>query len=156
MHSRSVLAYRAALMGVALFATAISAVSPAYAAAPPPSAGRSGSCQFVLGFKTFHDDLSDPVGDCKGDQHFATNGDAQQETAGGLLVWRKSDNWTAFTDGFHTWVNGPLGLAGRLNTERFDWEVRGQKRASRQFHILPTGQVAKTTDSASLGPLMHI
>src|SRR5262249_21138217 len=32
------------------------------------------------------------------------------------------DNFTAFTDGARTWVNGPFGLQQRLNTERFDWE----------------------------------
>jgi len=40
-----------------------------------------------------------------------------------LLVWRKLDNWTTFTDGFHTWVNGPYGLQERLNDQRFGWEA---------------------------------
>ena len=38
-------------------------------------------------------------------------------------MWRKADNWTAFTDGYRTWINGPHGLQARLNTEQFDWEV---------------------------------
>ena len=46
-----------------------------------------------------------------------------QQTTGGLLVWRKADNWTAFTDGYRTWINGPNGLVQRLNTERFEWEA---------------------------------
>jgi hypothetical protein len=50
-------------------------------------------------------------------------GDAIQHTTGGLLVWRKLDNWTTFTDGFHTWVNGPYGLQERLNDQRFGWEA---------------------------------
>ncbi|HEX5415861.1 MAG TPA: hypothetical protein VFZ25_09345 [Chloroflexota bacterium] len=68
------------------------------------------------------------VGDCRQDeQHNPVNGDGLQATtgvggAGGLLVWRKADNWTAFTDGFHSWVNGPCGLAQRLNSQRFPWE----------------------------------
>jgi plastocyanin len=37
-------------------------------------------------------------------------------------VWRKADNWTAFTDGHQTWLNGPFGLQRRLNTTRFAWE----------------------------------
>ncbi|HVA23549.1 MAG TPA: hypothetical protein VMW62_04075, partial [Chloroflexota bacterium] len=45
-----------------------------------------------------------------------------QHTTGGLLAWRKSDNWTAFTDGYHTWVNGPMGIQERLNTDRFPFE----------------------------------
>jgi hypothetical protein len=39
------------------------------------------------------------------------------------MVWRKADNWTAFTDGYRTWLNGPLGLQSRLNTECFSWET---------------------------------
>jgi hypothetical protein len=39
-----------------------------------------------------------------------------------MLVWRKADNWTAFTNGFETWLNGPQGLQRRLNTETFAWE----------------------------------
>jgi len=88
-------------------------------------------CQFVLGFKTLHDLIPDIVGSCLVNEHFnPQNGDSLQETTGtrtdggygGLLVWRKSDNFTAFTDGFRTWVNGPFGLQRRLNSERFFWE----------------------------------
>jgi len=28
-----------------------------------------------------------------------------------VLVWRKADNRTAFTDGYRTWINGPRGPA---------------------------------------------
>jgi hypothetical protein len=55
--------------------------------------------------------------------HDPATGDALQQTTGGLLVWRKADNWTAFTDGFRTWVHGPDGAVHlRLNSERFAWE----------------------------------
>jgi hypothetical protein len=85
------------------------------------------NCQFVLGFKTFHDLLPSTVGDCLVNEHHnPQNGDALQETSKGLLVWRKSDNFTAFTDGYHTWVNGPLGMQKRLNTEQFPWETTSQ------------------------------
>lgn len=40
-----------------------------------------------------------------------------------MLVWRKADNFTAFTDGFRSWVNGPRGPQQRLNSERFSWEA---------------------------------
>jgi hypothetical protein len=69
------------------------------------------------------------VGGCLEDEHFNTaNGNAEQRTVahhgqGGLLVWRKADNWTAFTDGYWSWVNGPSGLQRRLNTECFPWEA---------------------------------
>jgi hypothetical protein len=51
------------------------------------------------------------------------SGNAAQRTTRGLLVWRKADNWTAFTDGFRTWIGGPAGLETRLNTQRFAWEA---------------------------------
>ena len=86
-------------------------------------------CKFVLGFATLKaliDEAEGPdkVGQCLENEHFnPENGDSLQQTTGGLLVWRKADNWTAFTDGYRTWINGPHGLQVRLNTEHFDWEV---------------------------------
>lgn len=88
-------------------------------AAPAPQ----GACQFVLGFATVWAQIPVQVGQCLEDQQTnVTNGDSFQRTTGGLLVWRKADNWTAFTDGFRTWVNGPRGLQQRLNTQRYAWE----------------------------------
>lgn len=101
----------ALLAGFALPATA------AAQAAPPSTA-----CQFVLGFKTLHDLDTADIGDCTDNQASASNGDAQQHTTKGLMAWRKSDNWTAFTNGYKTWINGPNGLVSRLNTDRFPWE----------------------------------
>ncbi|HUX86747.1 MAG TPA: hypothetical protein VMW65_07070, partial [Chloroflexota bacterium] len=54
------------------------------------------------------------------------NGDGLQMTTRGMLVWRKADNFTAFTDGYRTWVNGPYGFQQRLNRERFCWEGDAQ------------------------------
>ncbi len=83
-------------------------------------------CQFILGFKTLADLIPNVVGQCLEDErHNPENGDGLQQTTGGLLVWRKADNWTAFTDGHRTWVNGPFGLQQRLNAERFPWESGG-------------------------------
>jgi hypothetical protein len=88
--------------------------------APPPTA----RCSYALGFKALHDLIPAQVGDCLDSEgHNSANGDALQHTAKGLLVWRKVDNWTAFTDGYRTWVNGPNGLQERLNTQRFQWEA---------------------------------
>jgi peptidoglycan/xylan/chitin deacetylase (PgdA/CDA1 family) len=88
----------------------------------PP--GVSAACEFRLGFKTLRDQTPDIVGDCLVDEHHnPENGDGLQETTKGLLVWRKTDNFTAFTDGSRTWVNGPFGLQTRPNAERFDWET---------------------------------
>lgn len=80
-------------------------------------------CQFVLGFKALHDAIPGEVGDCLDNQAFARNGDAQQHTTRGLLVWRRADNWTAFTNGYYTWLNGPNGLERRRNTETLPWEA---------------------------------
>src|SRR5438045_279177 len=82
------------------------------------------TCQFVLGFATLRE-LASPqlVGTCREDEHHGPAGDALQQTTEGLLVWRKADNWTAFTDGDHTWINGPGGLAYRSNQQRFEWEA---------------------------------
>src|SRR5947209_3438496 len=46
------------------------------------------------------------------------------------MAWRKADNWTAFTNGYETWINGPAGLARRLNTERFTWEAAAPAAAA--------------------------
>src|SRR6184192_1734166 len=83
-------------------------------------------CTFTLGFKTLHDMIPDTVGACREDEwHNAVNGDGLQQTTGGLLVWRKCDNWTAFTNGSITWLNGPCGLQTRPNEGPFyAWEGR--------------------------------
>ena len=89
----------------------------------PSLARAANNCDYTLGFKALHDLIPSVVGDCLVNEHHnADNGDGLQETTGGLLVWRKADNWTAFTDGYRTWINGPNGLQERLNTERFPWE----------------------------------
>ena len=96
----------------------------------PATPAMADGCQFVLGFKAMHDSIADQVGDCQDNQFFAANGDAQQHTAKGLLAWRKADNWTAFTNGYQTWVNGPNGIQVRLNPERFSFEGDGSGGAA--------------------------
>ncbi|MGH2371242.1 MAG: hypothetical protein ACRDI2_23960, partial [Chloroflexota bacterium] len=79
-------------------------------------------CQYVLGFLALYQQIPEVMGECLEDETPAPNGDSLQRTANGLAVYRKADNWTAFTDGYRTWVNGPNGIQQRLNTERFQWE----------------------------------
>ena len=80
-------------------------------------------CEFRLGFNTLRDLIGhDIVGECLENEHYNAIGDSNQQTTGGLMAWRKADNWTAFTDGYRTWVNGPFGVKQRLNTERYFWE----------------------------------
>jgi len=89
---------------------------------PGGARAQTAPCHFILGFLTLHDLIADHVGTCIDNQGYASNGDAQQLTTTGLMVWRKADNWTAFTDGNRTWLMGPYGLASRFNTQRFPWE----------------------------------
>ena len=80
-------------------------------------------CAFQLGFKALRDLIPDVVGDCvESEQHNPDTGMTRQTTTNGQLIWRKADNWTGFTDGERTWINGPEGLQQRLNSERFAWE----------------------------------
>ena len=109
------------------------------APAPQPTTTPTPAVQapprFVLGFKLIADQIPNIVGNPVENEWFdVRNGNSIQRTinpkkltpAGlprdGMMVWRKSDNWTAFTDGYMTWVNGPYGLQARLNSERFPWE----------------------------------
>ena len=101
--------------------------SPPAGNSPAPGSGATaasaGPCQYILGFATLHTLIPTQMGSCVDNQVFSANGDAVQHSRNGLLVWRKADNWTAFTNGYLTWINGPNGLASRLNTVRFAWEA---------------------------------
>lgn len=80
--------------------------------------------EFRQGFKLLADLIPDVAGKpLENEHHNPLNGDALQRTDNGLMVWRKADNWTAFTNGSLTWISGPLGLQMRRNDERFDWEI---------------------------------
>ncbi len=79
--------------------------------------------EFQLGFRALADLIPEVAGQpLENEHHNPFNGDGLQRTTTGLMVWRKADNWTAFTDGFRSWVNGPLGVQERGNEERFKWE----------------------------------
>jgi hypothetical protein len=93
-------------------------------------------CRFQLGFAALRDALPAIVGGCLDDESYAANGDSLQHTSGGLLVWRKADNWTAFTDGYRTWVNGPAGIQQRLNSERFPFEHDQLGQADLKLRLL--------------------
>ena len=88
------------------------------------TSAQAADCEFRLGFATLRDLIGhEIVGECLENEHYNEIGDSNQQTTGGLMAWRKADNWTAFTDGYRTWLNGPNGLVVRLNTERFEWEA---------------------------------
>jgi hypothetical protein len=99
-------------------------LAAALAPGPAARAQAAPACSFQLGFAALTAALHRRVGACLDDErHDAGSGDALQHTTGGLLVWRKADNWTAFTDGYRTWVAGPAGVQERLSTQRFAWEA---------------------------------
>jgi hypothetical protein len=80
--------------------------------------------EFKLGFKAVAEAIPEIVGEPIEDEwHNAENGDGLQRTTAGLMVWRKADNFTAFTNGHVTWVSGPYGLQARGNDRRFWWEA---------------------------------
>ncbi len=87
------------------------------------SVTHAASCQFELGFKVLHDAIPDTVGQCLDNRRNTPSGDKVQHTTHGLLVWRKADSVSAFTDGSFSWMIGPDGLVKRRNSERFRWET---------------------------------
>jgi spore germination protein len=109
---------------------ALRQANPGQAVASPQAAP-----EFKLGFRLIADQIPDIAGNPVENERFeGQRGNSIQRTVNpkrltstglpreGMMVWRKSDNWTAFTDGWTTWVNGPNGLQSRLNSERFPWE----------------------------------
>jgi len=104
-------------------AAATLAVAAVLGVTAPAGASAGADCQFVLGFQMLHSLDPGDVGDCLANQASSANGDAQQPTTKGMLMWRKADNATAFSDGYHSWVNGPNGVQERLNSESFAWEA---------------------------------
>jgi hypothetical protein len=115
---------RPAVLALIVFVLgSVTAAGTAFAESVAPSHLPSPSSNtFNLGFKALAEMIPDTVGQPLEDEHYGANGDSLQQTAKGMMVWRKADNWTAFTDGSRTWINGPLGLQNRENTDRFPWE----------------------------------
>jgi hypothetical protein len=89
-----------------------------------PGSPALAASEFRLGFGTLASMIPDIAGSPLEDEwHNPATGDTLQRSTAGLMVWRKADNWTAFTDGNRTWINGPFGLQTRLNNQRFAWEA---------------------------------
>ena len=85
-------------------------------------------CEFVLGFAALQSAAPATVGSClENELHHPADGMTRQLTTAGVLLWRKADNHTSFTDGHRTWVNGPRGLQQRLVSERFAWESDAER-----------------------------
>lgn len=116
------------------------------------AAAQAPGCRFVLGFGALRAAVGPAVvGECLEDEHHGANGDGRQRTTGGLLVWRKLDNLTAFTDGHRTWIAAPGGLEGRLNSERFPWEP--PERLAWPTGPVPAEQAGEMARAAAAGVL---
>ena len=103
-------------------AAALLAICLSFAVAAGFAAAEAGP-EYRLGFKLLAEEIPAVVGQPIEEEQRGANGDSLQRTTTGLMVWRKADNWTAFTNGSHTWINGPVGMQERRNEERFDWEA---------------------------------
>src|SRR5688500_16936545 len=115
--------YWAQSFGARRTVTAVASAPVAPAPTTIQQAPGVNGCTFVLGFAQLRALVGPAAGSCTENERFNTqNGNAEQATTGGMFVWRKADNWTAFTDGYRTWINGPQGLQSRLNVQRFAWE----------------------------------
>ena len=121
---------------------------------PTAASAQTPGCRFVLGFAALRDLVgAQKVGSCLEDEHFnLQNGNAEQRTTGGLLVWRKVDNFTAFTDGSTSWINGPNGLQSRPNNERFSWERDPVSPGQAAPPPAPSSSVPPPTPSPSPSP----
>jgi phosphohistidine phosphatase SixA len=82
------------------------------------------ACQFVFGFATMRDMLGPQVvGNCVEDERFvAGNGNAEQRTTRGLLVYSALDNYMRFITDNRTWINTGDRVFDRPNNQRFEWE----------------------------------
>ena len=114
-------------------------------------------CEFVLGFAAIKTLITlsegeDRVGACQENERFnPTTGMATQRTAEGLLTWRKSDNWTAFSDGRRTWVNGPYGLQSRPDGDLLGWERIARLNQNAREFSYRVGRPGGSINYASIG-----
>lgn len=105
-------------------------------------------CWFNFDMRLLRQDIPDVVGECLENSHYnPENGDTVQRTTGGLMVWRRADRTTAFTDGNRTWARGPNGLESRWNAERFGWELQPEAPSSTAV-ARPTEPAAAATRPA--------
>jgi phosphohistidine phosphatase SixA len=82
------------------------------------------ACEFVLGFADMYI-LVGPatVGNCVENERFvAGNGNAEQRTTNGILVFSGLDRMMRFIGSERTWIIGPDGLVDRPNNQRYEWE----------------------------------
>ena len=132
-------------------------------ARPTPPRFHGVDCAFHFGFKRIYDLMPDVVGRCLENEQYDVNGDSFQRTIGGLLVWRKADNRTTFTDGVWTWIDGPDGLQKRRNRDRATWDPPDPAlvEALEALRTTPTGAriytlLMQSGATARFGPLESV
>lgn len=120
-------------------------------------AAAAAQCDFVLGFAAIKtlitlSEGADRVGACLENERFnPATGEATQRTESGLLTWRKADNWTAFSDGQQTWVNGPYGLQSRPDGGLLAWERIAQLNQNASDFSYQVGRPGGSINYASIG-----
>lgn len=113
------------------------------------------NAEFKLGFQLLADQIPEVAGVPLEDEHWGANGDSLQMTSAGLMAWRKADNWTAFTNGATTWINGPFGVQSRPNDVRFCWEGdanQGECSGADAERLVPIAPVLSPSESATPSP----
>jgi phosphohistidine phosphatase SixA len=105
--------------------------SPAVAAAPSPAGSPAAvaspspvACQIVLGFAAMRDLVgASTIGEClETERQIPGNGNAEQRTANGLLVFRALDQRALFVGANQTWITRDGAVVTRPNDQRFEWE----------------------------------
>lgn len=100
--------------------------------------------EFRLGFAALAGMIPSLVGQPLENEHFDPVAEQSlQNTTTGLMVWRKADNSTSFTNGATTWVLGPLGVQRRPNDTLFAWE--------RPAAAIPLPTIEHSSPNISLG-----
>jgi hypothetical protein len=118
-----------------------------------PQASVAADCTYELGFAVIRDLIPDRVGLCLENAHGTENGDVLQATSLGLLVWRKADNWTAYTNGDRTWVNGPCGLQERAEDHRFLWEISNYTPCTEPGTVAFVEDTTRPTPTVNTAPV---
>lgn len=67
-----------------------------------------GECAFAPRFVGLRETIPDVVGTCLTDVRYdSVSGDAAQLTSNGILLWRRADDSTLFSDGLSVWLDDP-------------------------------------------------
>jgi hypothetical protein len=99
---------------------------------------------FRLGFADLARQIPQVVGQPTEAEHYGPNGDSLQATTTGLMAWRRADNWTAFTNGSRTWINGPDGVENRANDEKLWFENCVGFRMPSEWMAMTLNAVSRT------------